>query len=60
MYWKFPVMVTQHYWLFNTQLTVLQADWLILENNEEATLNISMPYCVRLYCVCDVSGPCVK
>ena len=24
---------------------VLQADWLILENDEKATLNISMPYC---------------
>ena len=32
-------------WLFNTQSRVLlQADRLILKNNEEATLNISMPY----------------
>ena len=29
---------------YNTQLRVLQADWLILENNEKATLNINMPY----------------
>ena len=31
-------------WLFNTPLRVLQADWLILENNEKATSNINMPY----------------
>ena len=35
-------------WLFNThtQTRVLQADWiwLLLENNEKATLNINMPY----------------
>ena len=31
-------------WLFNAQSRVLQADWLILENNEKATLNISFPY----------------
>ena len=31
-------------WLFNTQSRVLQADWLILENNEKATLNINMLY----------------
>ena len=31
-------------WLFNTQSRVLKADWLILENNEEATFNINMPY----------------
>ena len=33
--------------LFNTRIrstTVLQADWLIMENNEKATLNINMPY----------------
>ena len=29
---------------YNTQLRVLQADWLILENNEKVTLNINMPY----------------
>ena len=29
-------------WLFNTQSRVLQDDWLILENNEKATLNISI------------------
>ena len=32
-------------WLFNTQSRALQADWLILENNEKATLNINMTYC---------------
>ena len=31
-------------WLFKTQSRVLQADWLILKNNEEATLNINIPY----------------
>ena len=31
-------------WLINTQSTVLRADWLILEKNEKATLNINMPY----------------
>ena len=31
-------------WLFNSQLRVLSVDWLILENNEKATLNIDMPY----------------
>ena len=30
--------------MFNTQSSVLQADWLELENNEKATLNINMPY----------------
>ena len=30
--------------VFNTHSRVLQADWLILENNEKATLNINMPY----------------
>ena len=30
-------------WLFNTQSRVQQADWLILEKNEQATLNINMP-----------------
>ena len=36
-------------WLFNTQSTVLQADWLILEINEKATLNINVPYCIVLH-----------
>ena len=31
-------------WLFNIQSRVLQVDWLILENNEKATLNINIPY----------------
>ena len=31
-------------WLFITQSRVLQADWMRLENNEKATLNINMPY----------------
>ena len=31
-------------WLLNTQSKVLQADWLILENNKKATLNINMAY----------------
>ena len=31
-------------WLFNTQSRELQADWLIFENNEKATLNIHMTY----------------
>ena len=45
MYWK--LMVTQHsftsFWLFNTQSKVLQADRLMLGNNEKATLIINMP-----------------
>ena len=32
-------------WLFNTQSRILQADWLSMENNEKATLNINMLYC---------------
>ena len=31
-------------WLFNTHSRVLQADWLILENNEKETFSINMPY----------------
>ena len=31
-------------WLFITLSTELKADWFILENNEEATLHINMPY----------------
>ena len=31
-------------WLINTQSRVLQADWLILETYDKATLNINMPY----------------
>ena len=42
------MMLIQHSvntdWLFNPQSQVLQADWLMLENNEMATLNINMPY----------------
>ena len=41
-------MLMQHFvrsdWLFNTQSRVLQADWIILENNGKATLKITMPY----------------
>ena len=36
--------LSQSDWLFNTQSRVLQADRLMLENNEKATLNINMPY----------------
>ena len=46
MHWKFPMMFIQHSvnadWLFNTQSRVLHADWLMLVNNEKATLNIRM------------------
>ena len=31
-------------WLSKTQSNVLQADWLMLKNNEKATLNINMLY----------------
>ena len=31
-------------WLFNTQSRVMQADWLMLENNEMANLNNNMPF----------------
>ena len=48
--WEFPMTLIayiQHSvntdWLFNTKLRVLQADWLVLENNEKATLDIHMP-----------------
>ena len=36
-------------WLFNSQSRVLQADRLMLENDEKATSNISMLYypCMR-------------
>ena len=43
-------------WTFNTQSRVLQADWLILENNEKATLNNNMPFCVASsFCLLSVS-----
>ena len=29
---------------FNTQSRVLQIDWLILENDEKATLKINVPF----------------
>ena len=46
---KIPINLIQHLvtksgWLLDTQSRVLPADWLILEYNEKATLNISMPY----------------
>ena len=48
MHWKFPMMLMNHSvnydWLFNTQSKALLADWLILENNEKATLNINVLY----------------
>ena len=53
------MMLTQHSIisdrLFNTQSRVLQADWFILKINENATLNINMPY-KTLYkdVVCDL------
>ena len=31
-------------WLFNTQSKALEGDWLTLERNEKATLNMKMPY----------------
>ena len=41
------MMLIQHSvnpdWPFNTQSRVLQADWMMLENNEKATLNINLP-----------------
>ena len=33
-------------WLFSTQSRALQADWLVFENNEKATLNINMTYLI--------------
>ena len=46
MYWKFSMMLLQHPinsdWLFSTQSRVLQGDWLMLENNEKATLTCSI------------------
>ena len=34
--------------LCNTQSRILQADWLIFEINEQATLDINMPYLLSL------------
>ena len=38
------MMLIQHSvnsdWLFNTQSSILQVDWLILENNEKAILKV--------------------
>ena len=52
LYWKFPIIPIQHsaeiWFLFDTQSKELQADWLILENNEKANIDISMPYCVKI------------
>ena len=49
--WKFPMMLIQYSvnsdWLFNTQSRVLRADWVILENNENATLNSNMSFPLR-------------
>ena len=49
------MLLTQHSinsdWLFTTQYRVLQADWLILEINEKATLNINMPYNWRFHVI---------
>ena len=39
-------------WLFNTQSRVLQADWLILETNEKATLfkhEQALPYIQKVF-----------
>ena len=36
-------------WLFNTKSRVLQADLMILENNEKATLHIYMCYWIHLW-----------
>ena len=52
-HWKFPMMLIQHSvtpdWLFNTPSRVLRGDWLMLENNEKATLNIIMPYYILYF-----------
>ena len=48
LYWKFPMLhltlSSNPDRLHNTQTRVLQADWLALENDEKATLDIDMPY----------------
>ena len=47
------MMLIQHTvnsdWLFNTPSRVLQADWLMLENNEKPSLNVNMPYYLHGY-----------
>ena len=43
-------------WLFNTQSRVLQADWLILENNEKPYWNVNMPYYVYGYIIVVPTG----
>ena len=35
-------------WLFYTQSGMLQIDWLILENNENAILNVNVPYWIAI------------
>ena len=42
-WWLYNTLSIPSNWLFNTQSRVLQAYWLMLENNEKATLNINMP-----------------
>ena len=45
---QFPIMLIQHSvssdWLLNTPLSVHQADWFVVEINDEATSNINMPH----------------
>ena len=55
IYWKFPIILIQNSvnsdWLCNTQSRALQADWFILEINEQTTFNINMPYYIPLFFV---------
>ena len=64
VYWKFPMMLIQNSgnydWLFNTQSKVLQVDWLMLENNAKATLNINMPYWLSIKCMSKTLNKWVK
>ena len=49
MFWEFQIMLTQYsveIWLAVQH----SADWLILQNNEKATLNINMPYIKNWFC----------
>ena len=63
IYWKFPMILIQHSvkicWLSNTQSRVMQADLLLLENNEKAIFSINMPYRLWINRVFQLDHPCL-
>ena len=46
-HWRLYNTLSKSDWLFNTQSRVLETDWLILGNNEKATLNINICFNVQ-------------